>query len=209
MPHTELTILAESPAEIAFTQGLQACDTLLIEPLTASRLCTFEVLVRSPGSALSRAPAGSLRGRRALTTPSSLWFAAHRDARTICVTGTKGKSTTAALLAHLLRLGGHKSLWPVTLDLPLLACDDQGVDWWVIELSSYQISDLEAAPTIAVILNLSPEHLDWHGSEEVYFRDKLRLATLAAERTGHCRISLMQRWQRILPMHRALPGLTQ
>jgi UDP-N-acetylmuramoylalanine--D-glutamate ligase len=184
MPHAELTILAESPAEIAFTQGLQARDTLLIEPLTASRLCTFEVLVRSPGISPYRGPlqAAFAAGVRC-TSPSGLWFATHRDARTICVTGTKGKSTTAALLAHLLRLDGHTVTLAGNIGLPLLACDDQGIDWWVIELSSYQIADLEAAPTIAVILNLSPEHLDWHGSEEVYFRDKLRLATLAEKGT--------------------------
>jgi UDP-N-acetylmuramoylalanine--D-glutamate ligase len=56
------------------------------------------------------------------------------------------------------------------------------VDWWVIELSSYQLADLEATPTLAVILNLSPEHLDWHGSAEAYCRDKLRLADLAGDR---------------------------
>jgi len=52
----------------------------------------------------------------------------------------------------------------------------------VIELSSYQLADLEAEPTLAVILNLSPEHLDWHGGADAYRRDKLRLAALAGDR---------------------------
>ena len=196
LPHAELTILAEAPAEAAFAQGLQlhntqsretqsrdtqSRDALIIEPFSASRLLSFNVLVRSPGispyrEALQAALAAGVR----CTTPSSLWFAAHPDARTICVTGTKGKSTTSALLAHLLRFNGHAVTLAGNIGLPMLACDDRGVEWWVIELSSYQIADLEAAPTLAVILNLSPEHLDWHGSEEVYFRDKLRLARLAA-----------------------------
>jgi UDP-N-acetylmuramoylalanine--D-glutamate ligase len=64
---------------------------------------------------------------------------------------------------------------------PLLDCDDQGVDWWVIELSSYQLADLRARPTVSLVLNLSSEHLDWHGSDEVYRRDKLRLAELGAD----------------------------
>jgi UDP-N-acetylmuramoylalanine--D-glutamate ligase len=156
MPHTELTILAESPAEIAFTQGLQACDTLLIEPLTASRLCTFEVLVRSPGiSPYRKALQSAFAAGVLCTTPSSLWFAAHRDARTICVTGTKGKSTTAALLAHLLRLDGHTVSLAGNIGLPLLACDDQGIDWWVIELSSYQIADLEAGNDSVILVFLN------------------------------------------------------
>jgi len=186
MPSAELTILAEAPAEAAFAQGLQLHDTqsrnsLIIEPFTAARLGSFDVLVRSPGispyrEALQAAFAAGVR----CTTPSSLWFAAHPDARTICVTGTKGKSTTSALVAHLLRFNGHTVTLAGNIGLPLLACDDQGVDWWVIELSSYQITDLEASPTLVVILNLSPEHLDWHGSKEAYFRDKLRLVKLAA-----------------------------
>ena len=191
MPQAELTILAEAPAEAVFAQGLQlhhtqsgdtqSRDSLIIEPFTTARLLSFNVLVRSPGispyrEALQAAFAAGVR----CTTPSSLWFAAHPNARTICVTGTKGKSTTSALLAHLLRFNGHTVTLAGNIGLPLLACDDQGVDWWVIELSSYQIADLEAAPMMAVILNLSPEHLDWHGSEEAYFRDKLRLAKLAA-----------------------------
>jgi UDP-N-acetylmuramoylalanine--D-glutamate ligase len=48
----------------------------------------------------------------------------------------------------------------------------------VIELSSYQLADLQATPTVGVLLNLSAEHLDWHGSESAYRQDKLRLAKL-------------------------------
>ncbi len=52
----------------------------------------------------------------------------------------------------------------------------------MIELSSYQLADLEARPTISVLLNLSVEHLDWHGDEEAYRSDKLRLVDLAGDR---------------------------
>jgi len=182
IPGLDLTILAEAPAGVTFAQGLRTDDTLIIEPFTAARLLSFDVVVRSPGISpyreeLKRAAALGVR----CTTPSSLWFAAHPNARTICVTGTKGKSTTSALLAHQLKSNGHKVVLAGNIGLPLLACADEGVDWWIIELSSYQIADLEASPTFAVILNLSPEHLDWHGNEEVYFRDKLRLAQLVAK----------------------------
>jgi UDP-N-acetylmuramoylalanine--D-glutamate ligase len=180
LPFKALTLIAESPADAGFINRLTPDDQLLIEPLTGSRLRSFDVLVRSPGISIYReALRHALEAGVRITTPTNLWFAAHPDAKTVCITGTKGKSTTAALLAHMLRVGGFEFRLAGNIGLPLLDCDDEGVDWWVIELSSYQIADLEAAPTIAVILNFSPEHLDWHGSERVYRQDKLRLADLS------------------------------
>jgi len=180
LPTTVLAVIAESPADPGFAAALAEGDDLFIEPLCVNRLKSFEVLVRSPGISAYRS---ELRSTRALgvevTTPSNLWFAAHPAARTICITGTKGKSTTAALVAHLLRTGGAEVRLAGNIGTPLLACDDRDVDWWVIELSSYQIADLEAAPGLALILNFSPEHLDWHRDVETYRRDKFRLADLA------------------------------
>lgn len=181
-PHQALTLLVESPADAVFVGSLRPGDRLLHEPLNEGRLRSFDMLIRSPGISVYRQPlrAAVDAGVR-ITTASNLWFAAHPAAQTICITGTKGKSTTSALVSHLLQSCGCQVRLAGNIGLPLLACDDQGVDWWVIELSSYQIADLEAAPTIAVILNFSPEHLDWHGSEGVYRRDKLRLAALAGQ----------------------------
>jgi UDP-N-acetylmuramoylalanine--D-glutamate ligase len=116
-----------------------------------------------------------------ITTPSNLWFAAHPGEKTICITGTKGKSTTSALIAHALRSCGYRVSLAGNIGRPLLSCNDKDVDWWVIELSSFQLTDLEAKPAVAVMLNLSEDHLDWHGSERVYRRDKLRLAELAGD----------------------------
>lgn len=184
LPHTALTLLVESTADPVFTGSLRPGDRLFHEPLNAARLRSFDLLIRSPGISLYRQPLrAALDAGVRITTASNLWFAAHPSAATICITGTKGKSTTSALVAHLLQSCGCQVRLAGNIGLPLLACDDQSVDWWVIELSSYQIADLEAAPTIAVILNFSPEHLDWHGSESVYRRDKLRLAALAGQGT--------------------------
>lgn len=184
LPHKALTLLVESPADPVFVDSLRPGDRLLHEPLNAVRLRSFDMLIRSPGISLYRqALRAALDAGVRVTTASNLWFAAHPAARTICITGTKGKSTTSALVAHLLQACGCQVRLAGNIGLPLLACDDQDVDWWVIELSSYQIADLQASPTIAVILNFSPEHLDWHGSESVYRRDKLRLADLAGQGT--------------------------
>jgi UDP-N-acetylmuramoylalanine--D-glutamate ligase len=182
-PDLRLTLVDEHPPAAEFLERLTEWDQVRTGPLSAADLEGFDVVVRSPGispyrDCLKRAiDAGVL-----VTSPSNLWFAAHADQRTICVTGTKGKSTTAALLAHLLTAGGARVRLAGNIGRPMLDCDDRDVDWWVIELSSYQLADLQARPDVAVLLNLTPEHLDWHGSERAYRRDKLRLAGLARGR---------------------------
>src|SRR5690606_16375379 len=94
-----------------------------------------------------------------------------------CITGTKGKSTTAALTAHLLRSAGHRTALCGNIGMPLLDLLDvePAPDYWVIELSSFQAREA-MLPDVAVVLNLFPEHLDWHGSEERYYADKIFLA---------------------------------
>lgn len=170
---------AASPKELE----LEARGELRVCSLDQARLENLDVLVRSPGisiyrECIRRAAAAGVR----ITTPSSIWFQAHPDARTIVITGTKGKSTTATLLTHLLGHAGLRVRLAGNIGTPLLACDDRDVDWWVIELSSFQLADLEARPTIGVLLNLATDHLDWHGDEEHYRSDKLRLADLLAGR---------------------------
>jgi UDP-N-acetylmuramoylalanine--D-glutamate ligase len=177
-----LQIFAETPAEAEFVQSLAVGDSLRVGKLSAARFTDFDVLLRSPGISPYRPELQQLQAAGAqIISPSTLWFACHPDARTICITGTKGKSTTSALIAHMLRACGQRVQLAGNIGMPLLACDDVGVDWWVIELSSYQLSDLQAEVDIGVILNLTPEHLDWHGGVQSYMRDKLRLADLTAK----------------------------
>jgi UDP-N-acetylmuramoylalanine--D-glutamate ligase len=182
-PGKQLTLIAEEPADPEFTEQLTDNDSLVIRPLSEAGLGSFDVLVRSPGISLYRKSIQqAIENNTKIVTPSSLWFADHPNEKTICVTGTKGKSTTSALLAHMLQACGYRVRLAGNIGLPLLACEDRAVDWWVVELSSYQLADLQAAPDISVILNLSTEHLDWHGSVERYRQDKLRLVCLAADK---------------------------
>ena len=182
-PDIQLTLVAETAPDQRFVERLTDHDRLLTGSLSEAGLESFDFLIRSPGISPYRESIKRARAAGAsVTTPSNLWFAAHQDQNTICITGTKGKSTTSALLAHMLDACGYCVRLAGNIGLPLLDCDDQGVDWWVIELSSYQLVDLEAAPAISVILNLSSDHLDWHGSEQSYRDDKLRLARLAGQK---------------------------
>ena len=160
---------------------------------TAERLAAFDLVVKSPGISPYRpeAVAAHEQGTRFIGG-TSLWFGEHADAdgfvhNTVCVTGTKGKSTTTSLLAHLLRAGGHAAALVGNIGMPLLEVLDPqpAPEYWAIELSSYQTGDVAASgarPEVAIALNIFPEHLDWHGSHERYIADKLRLLTEARPR---------------------------
>src|SRR5690606_23451298 len=152
------------------------------------RLAAFDVVVKSPGISPYRPEAEAARERGTVFIGgTSLWFAERPDARTGCVTGTKGKSTTTALLAHLLRAGGLRTALCGNIGMPLLELLDGQAAVWALELSSYQTRDVAASgvrPEVAVVTNVFPEHLDWHGSEQRYVEDKLALVTEAKPRVA-------------------------
>ncbi|KAA2285210.1 UDP-N-acetylmuramoyl-L-alanine--D-glutamate ligase [Arenimonas fontis] len=145
--------------------------------VSAAALAEHEVVIKSPGISPYTSPAvdAALEGVR-YVGGTGLWFAEPRSGQRICVTGTKGKSTTTALIAHLLRSAGHRTALAGNIGLPLLELLDvqPPPDYWAIELSSYQTGEA-ADVDVAVVLNLHPEHLDWHGTEARYLRDKLAL----------------------------------
>jgi UDP-N-acetylmuramoylalanine--D-glutamate ligase len=189
LPTLSLTLFC-SEAELAEANALG--DPLLSARIdaTAEALSAFDVVIKSPGISPYKpeALAAAERGTRFIGG-TTLWFAEHAEARTICVTGTKGKSTTTALLAHLLRAGGHRTALCGNIGLPLLEIldVDDPPEFWAIELSSYQTGDVAASgvrPSIAVATNIFPEHLDWHGSEDRYIADKLSLFSGAKPRTA-------------------------
>ena len=182
-PDKQLSMFSESCIDEGFARELNAAvDKSHLGPLDVASLKQFDVLIRSAGISPYREELQKLHSLGLqFTTASNLWFAENPDAKTICISGTMGKSTTAALTAHLLDHAGVKTCLAGNIGKPMLDCESTGADWWVIELSSYQISDLEARPDIGVLLNLSEEHIDWHLDVENYRADKLKLAGLVAE----------------------------
>ncbi|MBS0463234.1 MAG: UDP-N-acetylmuramoyl-L-alanine--D-glutamate ligase [Proteobacteria bacterium] len=191
LPHLPLTVICNESeaAQIA------ALDDRLVQASTQAdgqALAEFEVIVKSPGISPYRGEVdyAATRGTR-FTSGTALWFGerAHDGtmARTICVTGTKGKSTTSAVLAHLLRAAGRRTALAGNIGLPLLELLDGQAEAWVIELSSYQTRDVAAAgarPQVAIVTNIHPEHLDWHGSQQRYVEDKLALVTQGKPRVA-------------------------
>ncbi len=181
-----------TPSEVDDAQALGDAQLEIDTRTDAGRLSAFDIVIKSPGISPYRPDAAeaTVRGTR-FVGGTALWFAQHAGpdgiaARTVCVTGTKGKSTTTALLAHLLRSGGHVTALAGNIGLPLLELPEHPVpEAWVIELSSYQtgdVADSGTRPDIAVVTNIFPEHLDWHGSQTRYVEDKLRLVTGARPR---------------------------
>ena len=136
-------------------------------------LVAADVVVRSPGVPQTHPWMRELRSRGVTVTGgSALWMAGHA-ARTVGVTGSKGKSTTSSLISHLLAAAGRPNVFGGNIGVPLL--DLPPAEWYVLELSSYQCADLTDSPRVAVVTALFPEHLDAHGGEREYYRDKLNL----------------------------------
>ncbi|HEY0198682.1 MAG TPA: UDP-N-acetylmuramoyl-L-alanine--D-glutamate ligase [Rhodanobacter sp.] len=180
LPSLSLTLYcseAEVDAAHAFDAALQVVGG---EP-DAAALGGFDVVVKSPGISAYKPAllAAQAQGTR-VTSGTALWFGEHPDARVVAVTGTKGKSTTSALIAHLARALGVRTALAGNIGLPLLELLDRRAELWVIELSSFQTG--EATPLeLGVITSLYEEHLDWHGSRERYVADKLRLADVSRQ----------------------------
>ena len=167
-------------------------DNTLAEEARAA-LTRADVLVRSPGvSVYKPLIQEAIAAGTTVATPTGLWLAERGGEHVIGVTGTKGKSTTATVIAHLIRATGVPVELAGNIGRPVIELLDMdaGVGggnqrtWVVCELSSYQIADLTVGPEVAVLTNLSREHTDWHGGEERYRADKLRIFELPCVRVA-------------------------
>jgi UDP-N-acetylmuramoylalanine--D-glutamate ligase len=98
--------------------------------------------------------------------------------KSIAITGSNGKTTTTALLGEILAGAGLPTLVGGNIGVPVVSLIDQSTpqSWSVLEVSSFQLESTEEfRPTIAVILNITPDHLDRHGSFENYAMAKERI----------------------------------
>ena len=159
-----------------------------VEDLTTADWSDFAALVLSPGAPLThpkphwtvdRAKAANvpvigdieLFARALAATPASL------RPKVIAITGTNGKSTTTALIGWVLKQAGMKIAVGGNIGIGVLALPPPAeVAAYVIEVSSYQL-DLTTsfAPDVAILTNISPDHLDRHGGMEGYVAAKTRL----------------------------------
>ena len=145
-------------------------------------LTVFDSLVVTPGLPLNRHPIAS-RAREAgveIIGDIELFARARPELpphKVVGITGTNGKSTTTALIHHILRTAGVPAAMGGNIGLPILAQEplpEGGV--YVLELSSYQIDLTQSLDCdVAVLLNITPDHLDRYESFEAYAASKARL----------------------------------
>jgi UDP-N-acetylmuramoylalanine--D-glutamate ligase len=152
-------------------------------------LSKFDSLIVTPGLALNRHPIAKRAREAGLEIIGDIeLFARARPElalhKVVGITGTNGKSTTTALVHHILKTAGVATEMGGNIGLPILAQDplpEGGV--YVLELSSYQIDLTKSLDCdIAVLLNITPDHLDRYGSFEDYAASKARLLEMQSAR---------------------------
>ena len=138
-----------------------------------------DVVVKTPGLSRYRPEVARLSAAGIPVVGGlGLWLAEADLRRVLCVTGTKGKSTTSSLTGHLLTGLGYRCMVGGNIGaVPYDPANAGDFDYWVIEVSSYQATDLPCSPPVVAVTSLHPDHLDWHGGVEQYYRDKLSACT--------------------------------
>ncbi|MBN1340677.1 MAG: UDP-N-acetylmuramoyl-L-alanine--D-glutamate ligase, partial [Bacteroidales bacterium] len=140
-----------------------------------NHLGDYDLIIKSPGINLS-GWAGFLPHSK-LSSQTDL-FLAGNSARTIGITGSKGKSTTTSLIHHVLSAHFSEVAMAGNIGIPPLDIIHEITpqSWIVFEMSSHQIENVHTSPHIAVLLNLFEEHLDYYKTFEVYQRAKFNIA---------------------------------
>lgn len=136
-------------------------------------LDSFDMIVRTPGmnrqTILDKNPNVSSK----ITTAVNIFFE-NNITPTIGVTGTKGKGTTSTLISKILEASGKKVVLCGNIGTPMLDKLEEAAvsDYVVMELSSFQLSDVRHSPETAVCLMVVPEHLNWHSDLNDYISAK-------------------------------------
>ncbi len=180
----EVALWDESPAACQAA----AAERLPVVDLNTADWAEFDALMLSPGVPLThpkphwtvekaRAAGVEIVGDIELFARTVNAAAETRRPKVVVITGTNGKSTTTALLAHMLTAAGRDARIGGNIGYGVLGLEDMhGGAVYVLEVSSYQL-DLTSSlkPDVAVLLNLSPDHLDRHGGMDGYVAAKRRV----------------------------------
>jgi UDP-N-acetylmuramoylalanine--D-glutamate ligase len=181
-----VTALVASGAEVTAWDSNEdarekATGVVVADPL-AIDLAGFDAIVVSPGVPLNRHPIAAKAREAGVPIIGDIELFAQARAsfpphRVVGITGTNGKSTTTALVHHILQAAGVPTTMGGNIGLPILAQDrlpEGGV--YVLELSSYQIDlTFSLDCDVAVLLNVTPDHLDRYDGFEAYAASKRRL----------------------------------
>jgi UDP-N-acetylmuramoylalanine--D-glutamate ligase len=179
-PALELTLL-DDREEVRIPEGFDNVISAFGAEQIGKVLNEVDVVIKSPGVSLYRDDIDRARKNGVqITSLLNLWFAEKPAITTIAVTGTKGKSTTAALIAHILKRLNRRAALAGNIGVPVTEISN--ADYAVIEVSSYQAADFDGVCDLAALTSLYPEHIDWHLTVERYVRDKINLLVHAERR---------------------------
>ena len=153
----------------------------------------FDIAIRSPG-----VPKEQIK--IPYTTATNIFFANKGESEVIGVTGTKGKSTTAALIHHIFSNSGKLSKLVGNIGTPMLDAmikqpDNQTL--FICELSSYQLEDIKYSPHVAVVVSLFSDHVPYHGSLDKYYNAKKNIFRFQTEKDYYIynpRFSELKKW---------------
>ncbi|MEE9364555.1 MAG: UDP-N-acetylmuramoyl-L-alanine--D-glutamate ligase [Cellulophaga sp.] len=151
------------------------------------KLVDFDIIFISPGISIYKKEVKQAKKKGVLiSSATQLWYDHHKHDLSVFITGTKGKSTTSSLIHHVLRKLNNNVHLIGNIGLPAASQIDiaSANNTWIVELSSFQSAVLKASPTISVLLNLFPEHIDWHDTVEQYYKDKLRIISSTVDGTA-------------------------
>lgn len=142
----------------------------------------MEVVYKSPG--IPPSEIRSVVKRNQFITNRTDIFFQHCPGVSIGITGTKGKSTTASFIHHLLKIAGRSSVLGGNIGEPIFHAMEKVKPGtiFVYECSSYQLADAHESPYIAILLNLFPEHLPYHGDFAKYAKAKSRITQFQTSR---------------------------
>jgi UDP-N-acetylmuramoylalanine-D-glutamate ligase len=127
----------------------------------------FDLAIKTPGISKTKL-------KIPYTTATNIFFSQNKNF-TIGITGSKGKSTTSKLIYEILKTAGKKVRFIGNIGNPMLETlftKNDPDEIFVIELSSYMLDDIEYSPDVALLLNLFPEHMNYHITIENYYRAK-------------------------------------
>ncbi len=143
------------------------------------RIARAAVVVVSPGVPPDAPPLAAARASKVpIVSEIEVALRLLEGTRYIAITGTNGKTTTTALVGHLLRTMGRRVADAGNIGTPLteIALRADRPDWIALELSSFQLHDTPSIdPAVGVLTNLSPDHLDRYASADEYYADKALL----------------------------------